>query len=719
MSKYIGYDLGDGDTCVSIYKNESGTWVVRQIDMPDTNPGEPMPTIVCRRPNGEVVIGYDVVYEDCDMQAAELCVNFKRRPTELSPEELENFRINAVSFTEQLFRSARAIQDCFSDPSETDFKIAIGYPTTWSQEDENLYRSMLESAACFAKPSEFFGRDDEISVTLYLHKESDAAFMNLLNSQNGTGEYAISVEDIPSGNYAVVFDFGSSTADVTILRNTDGHIDTDDCVSGDCHLGARYIDRGIYDEVLSRMPQEDREDLLRRYKEKGNNALESQNVFFCRLAKQAYFNALPSKRSSGRFGVQNPENSESFNLRGIFPKNSIEIMDRVLDRPISELGGCSWKAACESLFANVKDSLKEQGQDPVLVFLTGGASRMDFVREFANKYFAGVKIIFDEEPAHCISHGLAYLPRKLEKAKAFLDEVDVFVGSKIPETIERESDELAKSIGETLRDKILGAAKAEAVKWRKGGYRTLNGMEKGMRDAIDGLMTESSLEGVLGEPIKEFISQKIQPIVVSGMECICQKYNIEFGAYKVGKVGGGIDGAGMRVDEVSELLAAEFARTCSVGCIMAVIKTITGVVLTAVGVVILALVTGIVIPVVTSLSVVILGVLAAIPGPGYVAIAAIVGISLISLMRKGVAGTKSAFINNVKGWDLYQWIRDRISDDKLNNIFGEVRYDTYKKIYDALNQSAEFKGGLRDGIGGPIAVRFRGLAKDWALRMRN
>ena len=719
MSKCIGYDLGDGDTCISIYKNENGTWVVRQIDMPDTNPGEPMPTIVCIRPNDEVVIGYDVVYEDCDMEDAELCVNFKRRPTELSADELEKFKVNVVAFTEQLFRSARAIQDCFSDSSEKDFKVAIGYPTTWSDEDELLYRSILESAACFSTPGEFFGREDGISVMIYLHKESDAAFMNLLNSQSGAGEYAITVDDIPSGNYAVVFDFGSSTADVTILRNTNGHIDTDDCVSGDCHLGARYIDRGIYEEVLSRMPTEDREALLRRYREKGNKALESQNVFFCRLAKQAYFNALPSKRNAGRFSVQNPENSESFNLRGIFPKNAVEIMCKVLDRPIPELDGKSWKEACDELFNNVRNALAEQGQDPILVFLTGGASRMDFVRENAAKYFSDVKIIYDEEPAHCISHGLAYLPRKLEKAKAFLDEVDDFVGNKIPKTINDESDELAKSIATTLRDNILSTARKEAEKWRSGGYQTLNGMENGMRNAINGLMTEQEVERILGDPIKNFISEKIQPTVVLGMERICKKYNIEFGSYKAGKVGGGIDKAGIGFDDISELIAAEFARTCSVSCILAVVKTVTGVVLAAVGVVVLALVTGIVIPVVTSLSVSILLALGAIPVAGWAAIVAILGISLWALKKRGIEGVKSDFIQNVKGWDLYQWIRDLISDNKLDSIFGEVRYSTYEKIYNALKQSEDFKNGLREGIGGPIATRFRGLAKDWALRLRN
>ena len=467
MKTYIGYDLGDGESCISVYELQNGRMVVEQLQMPGMGVGAAMPTLLAMDANGNSIVGPMTLRDKMIAQTADLDINFKMRPTELSEGEFKDFSRKVICFTESLFRSCSGVVSRFNDYDRHEFVVAIGHPTTWKQDDVRLYLSIFKQAKCFSEPCKYFGRDD-ISVELMVKAESDAALMNLINAKkDGTGEsaYDITIDDIPSGSYVVVFDFGSSTTDVTIIRNDKGHVYPDDIVQGDSHLGARYIDRAIYAIIMGEKIDK---DVALRFKEAlalpQNKNLEKQLIYHCRFAKEVFFLTELECRKNNCYTPLPRTPGNFFQLDDEFAKDGYGIMEKAVGCPINELGGRSWKDACRQMFMEVVHSLAKGKSKPALVFLTGGASRMDFVQEFARETFEGTRVVYDTHPARCISHGLAYIPHKLEKAKAFLADVRKYVATDLPTKIGSCIGDVSSPIASSMAGEICDIALDEAKK---------------------------------------------------------------------------------------------------------------------------------------------------------------------------------------------------------------------------------------------------------------
>ena len=73
------------------------------------------------------------------------------------------------------------------------------------------------------------------------------------------------------------------------------------------------------------------------------------------------------------------------------------------------------------------------------------------------------------------------------------------------------------------------------------------------------------------------------------------------------------------------------------------------------------------IPIIGGLCAVIFSILALIPGAGWAILLAIAGASLVYVTLHGIDAIKSKCISGMKGWDLPQWVRNRISDSKIRN----------------------------------------------------
>lgn len=725
MTTYIGYDLGDGDTCISIYEMQNGKMTIGQAVMPGMDPGAAMPTLLAMDETGRGWVGPVTLRDKLIAQTAELDINFKMRPTELSDDEFSAFKRKVKCFTETLFKTCPTIQNLFGDFTRKRFVVAIGHPTTWSFEDTGLYKSIFEEAECFARPGEFFDREDDFDVELMVAPESHAALMNLINAKSaspgaGGSSCDITVDDIPPGGYAVVFDFGSSTADTTIIRNNGGHIETGEDVRGDAHLGARYIDRAVYrtirDEKLS---GEVRDRLLAALQLPGNKNLERQLIYFCREAKENFFLTEAQDRQNNMFHPLRHTPGNFFQLDDEFTADGCGIMEKAVDEPIPELGGKSWKESCREMFATVKTRLDAQASAPALVFLTGGASRMDFVQAFAEETFPDVRILVDSHPSHCISHGLAYLPHRLEVAGAFLDEVRNYITVVLPGKIAAQTDSVARAIADGMADRICAVALEEAQRWKRCKYDTLNEMQGKINEAVKKFVSSSDAGKISGAAVSAMLTQRLVPSVKKDLETLCKKHgDIPFAGYEL---------ADPLTDWAKEFSAyvngqtagAGIARGIGTDVVSSVIKIVGLAVAAILAPIVLLISTGIVVPIVTWLSVTIFSILIE-SGVGIPIALTILGVGLVYVIAHGGwEAAKQQFVEKVKGVDLPQWVRNRISDDSLKNKVDDQHDAARLKISSSLSQSPSFKVGLQNSLAKPISERFMMMAEDLALRIRN
>lgn len=713
MSVYIGYDLGDGDTSISVYYKENAKWNMEQVAMPQLAAGEAMPSIVGKTPDGKVEVGaYALTTSDLGLQ--ELSINFKRRPSTLTKNEFSEFKEQVVMFTNELFSLVKGqcfAKDVFS--VEKKFILAVGHPTTWTDDDIEKYRSIIIDSDLFKKTDNFTGRK-ETTISLQLHPESHAALMNFINSKNGNDDYAISVEDVPVGKCAVVFDFGSSTADVTVLQNNGGVIDADGERLGNSNLGARYIDAAIYEEIVKSLDEDDKERFEKLLKV-NQDTLPAQCKYYCRLAKQQYYIAVSQGKNANSCSYLDIRR-KGFSINNYF---SDEVMRCALAHKFKELGGRSFEEACIELMRSVKKHLQDEKRNPVIVFLTGGASRMDFISRIAKDTFPESKIIADSHPSRCISHGLAYLPHRLEKRQAFLDEVKKFIDKRIPEIVSNNMSNLVSPISSGLTELILSTAKSEVLKWRRGGYMTLNGMDSGLNSEVKAVLNSSRAGSVISSALNNFIKSNVSKKVQEEFSAICKRNGVLEQKDVLNGIGD-VHNSGFSAEvRIAEQISREIDAAISEG-VGELLKMTVITLLSPIIVIIVAMIaTWLSIPIIGGLCAVIFSILALIPGAGWAILLAIAGASLVYVTLHGIDAIKSKCISGMKGWDLPQWVRNRISDSKISDIISGQKYKVSSEIESAINKDANFSTSVSKEIGATLGRVINKIANDLVLRIRD
>ncbi len=718
MSIYIGYDLGDGDTSVVIYSSDrrTGKWEAPKVQkLPHMEKGEALPSIVGKDDKDNAIIGAYALLGSKVIKFEELSINFKRMPTTLSPEELDDYRKQVVLFTDVLFSQLsnapdQGLKTLCEVSQETDVVISVGHPTTWSDEDIALYRDILSSAKVFSRPEEIF-EVDGITTKLQLHPESKAALMSFVNQKKENNHSCFSVEDVPPDASIAVFDFGSSTSDVTILINNNGAIETDEELLGDPNLGARYIDRAIYEKILE-MSEPDDQTRFRTLL-KHNPALEAQCIYYCRLAKQTYYNALavgPVKE----LWVRGPK-KVGFELEDFFAEDSGEIMNRALMRSIPELAGKTIRKSYENLIQDVSKVLSKNNKTPAFVFLTGGASRMSFIPELARKAFPTSQVILDPEPAHSIAYGLAYLPRKLKRAEDFLEQVEAFGYKRIPVLIHENESYLADALATTLSNKILDVAKNEILRWKRGTYSTLSRMERGLNEEVESVMGSSSTTNAINSDVRSFIKNKLAPVIQDEFTQLCKTINVSSGRFKTENTSAQISRSSLNIDVavagtiINEIDAALEGK----------VKTLLGATLALiVAPIVLTIVASLSIPIVTALCNLVIGLLTVIPG-GQLVLLAIAAVGIAYLFTHGIDAVKKEAVSRVRGYEIPLWVRKFVSDDKIDEIISRQRSDIKSKLKSRILNDDKFKSGLSGDVGKALGEVIKKIGNDLALKIQD
>lgn len=207
---------------------------------------------------------------------------------------------------------------------------------------------------------------------------------------------------ISAGDGAVVYDFGSSTADSTYMKSGER------CVEVSWNLGARAIEK-----TLCRMMCCEASEKADRL---GLDIVPSENYANLerrlRAVKEAYFNGSLDEESSvfaWKFSTAGGKK-----ITAILDIDD-ELMDRALgDEAVNvELNGAllagSWKYCCKEFFRKSK-ALIEENYSVKEIVLTGGASKMDFIAQYAREIFPEPKYVVTCSPNPCfsVSQGLIW-----------------------------------------------------------------------------------------------------------------------------------------------------------------------------------------------------------------------------------------------------------------------------------------------------------------------
>lgn len=387
---YIGIDFGHGETCASRTPGYGGE-DVSQIALRNNADVKKVMSAICQR-DGQ----WHLVYNQNDFKSPNLSEGFKGRISELrrnDPESLNALReFGKLIFSTILQNDGDLQYD--EQTGDANFVICIANPSEWRMIDSQSPDEYLR----------FFREECGIKPAILCINESDAAFFTKYTQENC--QYAVN-------DTVFVIDLGSSTIDFTTYCNSK-------CITNGCwghNLGAHIIDDAILDRVV--------------YAESYRDLLNIAQEFRNELGIDGNLNAalsLIARQAKERF-YSDPD-SDTFDLtirmvdlvpRPFLTQHHLEYIGSSIQIDLN-------RKEFDELIAGYKDQLaltinnaathlrNNVMVSPDYVVLSGGASRMNFVRELTRQYFPNAKINIDQTPEWVVSNGAAKYIRAQQSA---------------------------------------------------------------------------------------------------------------------------------------------------------------------------------------------------------------------------------------------------------------------------------------------------------------
>lgn len=413
-------------------------------------------TAVAESPTG-VRIGFDAVDE---ADAQRLYVAFKspdlNKDSVAKPISLFVAQMRAELIDAGKLRANRATRWVF------------GAPSGWDDAVVRKYKKILTAAGL---------ADVEIVP------ESRAAMLYARDS----GE--LNVDSSKLEGSVLVVDLGSSTTDFTgVVGLKIRPVDTG------TSLGAGLIDKAIMNWLLD--VHKRRHELQRVLEEWPIE--EARLELACRSAKEDYFRNQAASRGNGQvsggyvYEPLRPDDADIFSI-----KLTTADMDQILATSHPVLDGKNW---LEKFRSDLETAAVGLDYEPELVLLTGGASRMLFVRQIAREMFGNDRVATGAEPEIAIARGLALAGRIGIRAQGFRNDMARLLRSgQVASLVEGRLDELAEALGNAVGKGFIGRfARPAFDRWQNGSIATL-----------------AEFESEVGAKAKAEVSNPNNPVILS------------------------------------------------------------------------------------------------------------------------------------------------------------------------------------------------------------
>ena len=477
-SEIIGFDLGHGESAVTI----AMTRALTEPQVLDVQGRKSMITAVAHHPSRGTLIGEDAYTAK---NLSNLRIRFK------SPHlDQQRVREPIRLFAEKVYRILTA-DGKIKGKGESHF--IVGCPSGWNLQTRAGYALLLKEAGMSP-------------VTVMA--ESRAAFLNAKEA----GDLNVKEEQLAGS--VLIIDIGSSTTDFTAVQSLKEYpIDF-----GQNELGAGLIDVAILEHTLH--THKNRQDLLRLFSQAPH--LKAKCELRCRKVKEMYFSNEEKYREEPAQDVEliEAEKDILFQVKMAQPE-----MEVILSAPLPDLNRRSWKEAFQEALQVSKERTKNL--PPQLVLLTGGASRMGFVRTLAEGVFPEARVLLGAEPEFAIAKGLAWAGRIDQKTKAFRDEVDgVLQSEQVAGIVRSKLPDLLSALAATLAQKLPDQFVIPAfTDWQKGQIKTLAALEPVVESRLDTWLASPKGKEALALPVIQWFDS-LKPQIESLTNPICDRYHI-------------------------------------------------------------------------------------------------------------------------------------------------------------------------------------------------
>ena len=479
---YWGFDLGDGESSIARVDGERGLPEIIEIEGKKI-----IITAWAVMKNGEVRIGENAARSAS--AAIRSAARFKSRF--LDPAQDSSGLIR--DFSAKLLETLR--KDGALKGGENSNSFYIGCPAGWNTAAREYYQTIFENLGAPA---------------VRVISESRAVLVGAIQS-NFLRDYV----DLNTKSVLVI-DIGSSTTDFAFVNKGKEH---------EIHTGGEVaLGGGIMDELL-----------LEACVASSPDARALREVFACcdswrvdcelhaRALKEQYYSHDAEYWSNHRCVDSLLITYDEPLILGLSMDE--EMSRRLTERPCSQLQGRSFHEAFCSALRVVKDSI---GADqPELLFLTGGVSRMRAVSDWCREVFPDALIYSDTEPEFSVARGLAWCGRVDSEIRQFRAEVDQLIHST---TIEDIVSELLPSLYRALLDRLLDPIIDKAVRpvlidWREGRIRTINDIGPALQEKIRLYLYSSEAKLLLLDPVRDWLRQ-VSERLDGYTSAICRKYHL-------------------------------------------------------------------------------------------------------------------------------------------------------------------------------------------------
>lgn len=478
--RYIGFDLGDGESCVAYLTREN---VIEPRILSVSGSMSFVTAVADYR--GETLVGPMALSTE---GAENVAIRFKSRVRTSPDEAFADIRrfLQGVTLQLKAAPELEPLEEC---------KTTVGCPAGWNDELRARYQALCEEAGL---------------PNVTLTSESRAAFLYARNARGIAAD-----EDFLSGS-TLVIDIGSSTLDFAYVVDGREHgVGT----FGD-NLGGGVLDECILRQAVADLPAREREkvqDVFRR-----SPTWRSHALYAARRVKEAYFTdekKYEKEPCVGRVRLYYDGRQE------IIFRLTQEFIEKICRQPVPELQN-------RSFLANLQDALNRARQQtaanpPRVLVLTGGASRMAFFRDACRDAFPDARFICCPEPEFSIARGLAYAGRTDELLEAFRAEIHEYTGSQAVENAARaDMPALCESLAALLTDLMAVEVAAPAADaWRKGELATLEEMRRRIETESQALVRREETQAKLSAAVMEWLAG-VQEKLQRDVDAICIRNSI-------------------------------------------------------------------------------------------------------------------------------------------------------------------------------------------------
>lgn len=474
--RYIGFDMGDGESAVAAFEHGSG---IEPVIWP-VNGAKSLISAVGMR-NGEIVIGESAY---TDVLADQLSVRFKSRFT------------SDPASNEDIVRFVRGILQDLQQSGQFSYddQFVVGCPAGWNPACRARYRDLLSRTGI---------------VLPQVISESRAAFLYAKYAHT----VALDVDVLNES--ALVIDIGSSTLDYAyIVEGRETGVGT----FGENSLGGGILDAALLRRCVERNRQ--RKEIERVFQE--SRSWYSYCEIEARRVKEAYFMQLESDPSPS---VKKQIHICYDGAQKLTLEMDNDELSHLIHDPLPELDGNSFVSALRYSLENARRLTAERA--PVLVLLTGGASRMPFFREMCRDIFDSAVVISCPEPEFSVAKGLAYAGWVDENLRAFRQTIrDEITETQLALLANEYLPSLLPAVADLLVSLMIDEAAIPVVQqWKHGGIATLGEMKSRiasrMQRVLDSPMAQETLAPVVQRWLMQ-LTERLQAIV----DPICDEYDV-------------------------------------------------------------------------------------------------------------------------------------------------------------------------------------------------